>query len=112
MSKIRRVLTRGVSFLRTHGLGATYRAALRRLRPSSPAGDAGGGKVLPFRFAYESINYRHGSCPAAIFSRALTERDANHDVRAGPHPARNLYCVFSAEVLFLASSANTTKSVT
>lgn len=62
MSKIGRVLTRGFSFLRTHGLGATYRATLRRLRPSSSDGGArGGGKTLSFRFAYEPIGYRHGS---------------------------------------------------
>jgi glycosyltransferase involved in cell wall biosynthesis len=72
MSKVRRVLTRGVNFLRTHGLGATYRAALRRLRPPSPVGGAGGDKALPFSFAYESINYRYGS--AAPGADAPAER--------------------------------------
>jgi hypothetical protein len=74
MSISRRVLTRGFGFLRTHGLGATYRAALRRLRPASPSRGAGGGKTLPFRFAYEPVGYRHGS---AAQGAGLPERRIN-----------------------------------
>ena len=60
MSTISRVLTRGFRFLRTHGVGATYRAAVRRLRPDPAAGGAAGVRPLPFGFAYEPVIFRHG----------------------------------------------------
>ncbi|HWS90851.1 MAG TPA: glycosyltransferase [Pyrinomonadaceae bacterium] len=61
MSDIKRLVTRGFVFLRAHGLGATYRATIRRLRP--PPGAEGGraGGPLPYRFAYEPVGYRYGS---------------------------------------------------
>lgn len=62
MTKLTRVAGKGVRFLRTHGLRATYKAALRRLRASRPAtGKAAGGEALPYKFAYEPIAYRHRS---------------------------------------------------
>jgi glycosyltransferase involved in cell wall biosynthesis len=61
MSDMKRVVTRGLVFLRAHGLGATYRAAVRRLRLPSRADGRGTGGPLPYRFAYEPISYRHGS---------------------------------------------------
>jgi len=61
MEKVGRLISKGFRFLRTHGPGATYRAALRRLRiPSSSVG-GGAGKALPYRFTYEPISYRHGA---------------------------------------------------
>lgn len=55
------LITKGVRFLRSHGLGATYRAAVRRLgaRPSTNASVA--SRALPYRFAYEPVRYRHNS---------------------------------------------------
>ncbi|MFN2414608.1 MAG: glycosyltransferase [Pyrinomonadaceae bacterium] len=62
MTKLTRVASKGVGFLRTHGLRATCKAALRRLRASQPAtGKAGGGETLPYGFAYEPVAYRHRS---------------------------------------------------
>jgi glycosyltransferase involved in cell wall biosynthesis len=63
MVKIQRVVTNGFRFLRTHGLGATYRAAVRRLGHPSGA-NTGAGKALPYRFACEPVSYRHGTAGA------------------------------------------------
>jgi glycosyltransferase involved in cell wall biosynthesis len=65
MTKLTRVAGKGVRFLRTHGLRATYRAALRRLRASGPAAGKAAGAALPYSFAYEPINYRHRSVTPA-----------------------------------------------
>ncbi len=66
MTKLTRVAGKGVRFLRTHGLRATYKAALRRLRASGPvAVKAAGGEALPYGFAYDPITYRHRSATAA-----------------------------------------------
>ncbi|MET0624959.1 MAG: glycosyltransferase [Pyrinomonadaceae bacterium] len=66
MTKFKRVAGKGVRFLQTHGLRATCKAALRRLRASQPAtGKAVGGEALPYEFAYEPITYRHRSVTAA-----------------------------------------------
>lgn len=103
MTKLTRVAGKGVRFLRTHGLRATYRAALRRLGASRPAtGKATGGAALPYRFAYEPVTYRHRSVtpgrPAGvnwvipnfygssgghrtIFRLARALEDAGHEVR-------------------------------
>lgn len=62
---MKRVITRGLGFLRAHGPAATLRAAVRRLRPASGADGGGGGGPLPYSFAYRSIGYRHGSDAAA-----------------------------------------------
>jgi glycosyltransferase involved in cell wall biosynthesis len=61
MSNIGRAVRRGFAFLRAHGFGATYRAAVRRLRPPSHGDGRGSGGPLPYRFAYEPVSYRHGS---------------------------------------------------
>ena len=68
MTKITRVATRGVGFLRKHGLRATYRAALRRMGvPSAAQGK--GGETLPYRFASEKISYLHGSAAGSRDAR-------------------------------------------
>lgn len=61
------LMTNGVRFLRTHGLRATYRAALRRAGHTLPGG-GGGSSPLSYRFAYEPINYEHASAPAGAAS--------------------------------------------
>jgi glycosyltransferase involved in cell wall biosynthesis len=61
MSKNKPVINRGFAFLKTHGLGATYRAAVRRLGLRSSAGGQQSGGPLPYRFAYKPIRYRHSS---------------------------------------------------
>ena len=103
MKKLTRVAGKGVGFLRAHGLRATYRAALRRLRASRPAtGKAAGGDALPYGFAYEPITYRHRSVGSGrasgvnwvipnfygssgghrtIFRLARAVEDAGHEVR-------------------------------
>src|ERR1044071_3035854 len=55
-----RVIINGIGFLRKHGLRATCRAAVRRVRgPGGTRGD----NVLPYRFAYEAVSYRHREPP-------------------------------------------------
>lgn len=61
MSNIKRGFTRGFVSLRAHGLGAAYRAAVRRLRLPFRANASGSGGALPYRFAYEPVSYRYGS---------------------------------------------------
>lgn len=62
MAKFERFITKGFRFLRTHGLGATYRAAVRRYRPPSPSkGNEAGKAPLPYRFASEPVSYQHAS---------------------------------------------------
>ena len=61
MSDIGRVINRGFAFFRAHGLGATYRAAVRRLRLNSRADSKASAGPLPYRFAYEPVGYRHGA---------------------------------------------------
>jgi glycosyltransferase involved in cell wall biosynthesis len=66
MTGVKRVVNRGFGFLRAHGPGATFRAAVRRLGLPSRARGGGPGGPLPYRFAYEPVGYRHGSAaPAA-----------------------------------------------
>lgn len=59
MLEIKRVVIRGFVFLRAHGLGATFRAAVRRLHPPSPTNGQQSGGPLPYRFVYEAISYRY-----------------------------------------------------
>ena len=55
-----RVIINGIGFLRKHGLRATCRAAVRRVRgPGGTRRD----DVLPYRFAYEAVSYRHREPP-------------------------------------------------
>lgn len=62
MQKIKRIITNGVEFIRKHGLRAACRAAARRVRrPGGTRGDS----VLPHRFAYEAVSYRHRERPRA-----------------------------------------------
>lgn len=65
MREIKRVIIKGAGFLREHGFAATCRAAARRLRSHPSAESTGGGKALPYGFAYEAINYRQRSGPPA-----------------------------------------------
>lgn len=56
------LMTNGVRFLRSHGLRAVYRAAVRRTGSLLPAAD-GKTKALPYGFAYEPIKYEHDAPP-------------------------------------------------
>lgn len=57
-----RLITKGVRFLRAHGLRATYRGAVRRFGSPFPAGGSE-RKHLPYSFAYEPVRYAYS--PAA-----------------------------------------------
>jgi len=59
------LLTKGVRFLRAHGIGATYRAAARRFGPHPSNDKRRIGQALPYKFAYEPVRYRHDSAPPA-----------------------------------------------
>lgn len=54
------LITKGVRFLRRHGLRNTYRAAARRFGSPSPAGRRASG-ALPYRFTVEPVTYKHAS---------------------------------------------------
>lgn len=59
------LISKGVRFLQTHGVGATCRAALRRF--GVPLKNGGGvERALPYSFAFEPVRYRHTSAPPAV----------------------------------------------
>lgn len=60
-----RLIRKGFRFLRTHGPGATFRAAIRRFDSHSSTDRSGARKALPYRFAYEPQPYHHNSAASA-----------------------------------------------
>lgn len=59
------LITKGVRFLRTHGVRATFRAAIRRFDSRSSTDRGVTRKALPYRFAYEPLRFRYSSASSA-----------------------------------------------